>query len=68
MEELAEPSVREPLARSAPGWVAWKNDERYARDLACFARDLMARPRRRTRYRAVGTAIGRLLTWGRSSG
>jgi glycosyltransferase involved in cell wall biosynthesis len=61
MEALAEPSIRDPMTRQAPGWVAWKNDERYAEDLACFARDLMARPRRRTRYRAACAAIGQLL-------
>lgn len=62
MEALAEPSLRDPLARQAPAWVAWKNDERYAEDLARFARELMARPRRRTRHRAACAAIGRLLT------
>ena len=61
MEALAEPSVREPMTRQAPGWAAWKNDERYAEDLACFARALMARPRRRTRYRAACAAIGQIL-------
>lgn len=65
MDALAEPSLRDPLARQAPAWVAWKNDERYAEDLARFARELMARPRRRTRDRAACAAIGRLLaaTW-----
>jgi glycosyltransferase involved in cell wall biosynthesis len=63
MAELAEPSVRDPLARRAPGWVAWKNDERYAADLARFARDVTARPGRRTRYRAACAAVGRLLAW-----
>jgi hypothetical protein len=61
MEELTEPSLREPMARRAPGWVAWKNDERYADDLARFARDLMAGPRRRTRHRLACSAVGRLL-------
>jgi glycosyltransferase involved in cell wall biosynthesis len=63
MQALAEPSVREPMAGRAPGWVAWKNDERYAEDLAQFVRGLMATPRRRTRHRAACAAIGRLLTW-----
>jgi glycosyltransferase involved in cell wall biosynthesis len=63
MEELAEPSVRDPLARRAPGWAEWKNDQRYAADLAGFARDLTARPRRRTRCRAACAAVGRLLAW-----
>jgi glycosyltransferase involved in cell wall biosynthesis len=63
MEELTEPSLREPMARRAPGWVAWKNDERYADDLARFARDLMAGPRRRTRHRLACSAVGRLLAW-----
>jgi glycosyltransferase involved in cell wall biosynthesis len=63
MEALAEPSLRDPMARRAPDWVAGKNDERYAADLARFARDLTARPRRRTRHRAACAAIGRLLAW-----
>jgi glycosyltransferase involved in cell wall biosynthesis len=63
MEALAEPSFREPMARRAPAWVAWKDDERYAEDLAGFARELTASPRRRTRQRAACTAIGRLLVW-----
>jgi glycosyltransferase involved in cell wall biosynthesis len=63
MEGLIEPSVREPMARRAPAWVAWKNDERYAEDLARFARSLTASPRRRTRPRAACAAIGRLLAW-----
>lgn len=69
MEALAEPSVREPMAGRAPAWVAWKNDERYAEDLVRFARDLTARPRRRTPQRAVCAAAGRLLAWwGRGGG
>jgi glycosyltransferase involved in cell wall biosynthesis len=69
MEALAEPSVREPMARQAPGWVAGKNDERYAEDLARFARDLTAKSRRRTRHRVACAAIGRLLAgWGRYGG
>jgi glycosyltransferase involved in cell wall biosynthesis len=65
MQALTEPSLREAMARRAPAWVAWKNDERYAEDLARFARDLTARPRRRTGHRAVCAAVGRLLgfTW-----
>jgi glycosyltransferase involved in cell wall biosynthesis len=63
MEALAEPSLRDPMARRAPAWVAWKNDERYAEDLARFARGLTASPRRRTRHRAACAAIGRLLAW-----
>jgi glycosyltransferase involved in cell wall biosynthesis len=63
MEALAEPSLREPMARRAPAWVAWKDDERYAEDLASFARELTASPRRRTRQRVACAAIGRLLTW-----
>ena len=63
MAALAEPSVREPLARRAPCWVAWKDDERYATDLARFVRGLTALPRRRTPYRAACAAVGRLLTW-----
>ena len=63
MQALAEPSLREPMARRAPDWVAWKNDERYAEDLARFARDVTANPRRRTRHRAVCTTIGRMLAW-----
>ena len=63
MRELAEPSLREPMAGRAPHWVAWKNDARYAEDLARFARDLTERPRRRSRHRAVCAAIGRLLAW-----
>jgi glycosyltransferase involved in cell wall biosynthesis len=69
MEELAEPSVRAAMADRAPGWVAWRDDERYARDLVRFAADLMARPRRRTPRRLACTAIGRLLAWrGRPAG
>ena len=69
MAALAEPSVRIALAGQAPGWVAGKDDERYAEDLARFARDLMARPRRRTPARLVCTAAGRLLSWtGRLAG
>lgn len=63
IEALAGASLRDQLARQAPGWVAWKNDERYAEDLARFAREVMARPPRHTRHRAACTAIGRLLTW-----
>ena len=63
MEALAEPSLREPMARRAPAWVAWKNDERYAEDLVRFARELMASPRRRTRHRVACATIGRLLAW-----
>ncbi|HEU5354906.1 MAG TPA: glycosyltransferase family 4 protein [Actinocrinis sp.] len=61
MEALAEPPLRDTMARQAPAWVAWKNDERYAEDLARFARELTARPRRRTFHRAVCAAVGRLL-------
>jgi glycosyltransferase involved in cell wall biosynthesis len=69
MAELAEPSVRDPMAHQAPGWVGWKNDERYAEDFARFARGLTNRPRRRTRQRAVCAALGRMLAWcGRLSG
>ena len=69
MEALAEPSLREPMADQAPAWIAWKNDERYAEDLARFARELTARPRRRTRQRAACATIGHLLTWrGRRGG
>ena len=63
MQDLAEPSLRAPMARRAPGWVAWKNDGRYAEDLVRFARDLMASPRRRTPYRAACATIGRLPAW-----
>jgi len=69
MMALADPPAREPLARQAPGWVAWKNDERYAADLARFAAGLTALPRRRTPCRAACAAAGRLLTWrGRPGG
>ena len=61
MEALAEPSARIPMAGRAPGWVAWRDDERYAEDFVRFASDLMARPRRRTPQRLACTAIGRLL-------
>ncbi|HWG22903.1 glycosyltransferase [Actinospica sp.] len=63
MEALAEPSLREPMARRAPGWVAGKHDERYAEDLARFARDLMASPRRRTLHRAACATVGHLPAW-----
>jgi glycosyltransferase involved in cell wall biosynthesis len=63
MEELAEPSVRDPMSARAPGWAGWKNDERYAADLVRFARALMAYPRRRTPYRFACAAIGRLFAW-----
>lgn len=68
MEELSEPAVRDPMARRAPGWVAWKSDERYSEDLVRFARALTACPRRQTRQRAACAAIGRLLAWGRHGG
>jgi len=69
MRALAEPPLRAAMARCAPGWVAWKDDERYAGDLVRFARDLMARPRRRTPYRVAGAAVGGLLAWrGRQAG
>lgn len=69
MEDLAEPSLRGPMARRAPGWVAGKNDDRYAEDLVRFARDLTTRPRRRTRYRTACATIGRLSAWwGRKGG
>jgi glycosyltransferase involved in cell wall biosynthesis len=61
MLSLADAAVREPMASQAPGWAGWKNDERYAGDLARFAQDLMAQPDRQTRQRAVCAAIGRLL-------
>ena len=63
MQALAEPALREPMGGLAPLWVAWKNDERYAEDLARFAQDLVARPRRRSVQRAACAAIGRLLAW-----
>jgi glycosyltransferase involved in cell wall biosynthesis len=63
MQALTEPSLRVALGRRAPAWVAWKNDERYAEDLARFARELTARPRRRTGHRAACAAVGRLLAW-----
>jgi glycosyltransferase involved in cell wall biosynthesis len=63
LEELAEQRTRDAMARQAPGWVAWKNDDRYATDFALFAHRLMASPRRRTPERAVCAAIGRLLVW-----
>jgi NADPH:quinone reductase-like Zn-dependent oxidoreductase len=63
MEALAEPSLRESMARRAPGWVAGKHDERYAEDLARFARDLMASPRRRTLHRAACATVGHLPAW-----
>jgi glycosyltransferase involved in cell wall biosynthesis len=65
MEELADPSVRVPMAGRAPGWVAWKDDKRYAEDLVRFVRVLTGHPPRRTRQRATCAAIGRLFTrWG----
>ena len=63
MQTLAEPSLRATMAGAASAWVAWKNDERYAEDLARFARDLAASPRRRTRHRAACARIGRLVAW-----
>jgi glycosyltransferase involved in cell wall biosynthesis len=63
MEEMAEPSVRDPMASRAPGQVAWKSDERYAEDLVRFVRTLTAGPRRRTRYRGACAAIGQLFAW-----
>jgi glycosyltransferase involved in cell wall biosynthesis len=62
MEALAEPSLRAALARHAPGWVGWRDDDRYASDLVRFASGLMARPRRRTPQRLACTAIGRACT------
>ncbi|HZU58942.1 MAG TPA: glycosyltransferase family 4 protein [Actinocrinis sp.] len=63
MDALAEPALRESIGGRGPDWVAWKNDERYAEDLARFARDLVASPRRRTIHRAACAALGRLLAW-----
>lgn len=63
MRSLADPVVREPLAARAPGWVAGKNDERYAEDLARFVHGLTAQPRRRTWQRTGCAAIGRILAW-----
>ena len=63
MQELADPSVRDAMASRAPAWVAAKNDERYAADLAAFVQTLAGLPRRRTRNRAICGAIGRLLAW-----
>jgi glycosyltransferase involved in cell wall biosynthesis len=63
MQALVDPSVRFPMARRAPGWVAEKNDEHYALDLARFVRRLADQPPRRSRYRTVCAAIGQLLTW-----
>ena len=69
MGALAEPSLRDPMARRAPAWVAGKNDEHYAEDLVRFACDLTASPRRRTRYRIACATIGRLPAWwGRKGG
>ena len=66
MRELADPSVRDALAARAPAWVAAKNDERYAADLAAFVQALAGSPRRRGRHRVICAAIGRLLAgWGR---
>jgi len=61
MRELADPAVRGAMAALAPAWVAAKNDERYAADLAAFAGALTELPRRRTRNRVICAAIGRLL-------
>ena len=63
MQAMTVPSLRDPMAHQALDWVAWKNDERYAEDLARFARDLTASPRRRTRLRTACATIGQLLAW-----
>jgi glycosyltransferase involved in cell wall biosynthesis len=54
MHALASSATREPMASRAPGWVAQKNDERYAQDLARFVQHLMAQPRRGIRRRIGG--------------
>jgi glycosyltransferase involved in cell wall biosynthesis len=51
---LADPRIREPMARQTHGWVARKHDDRYAEDLTRFTQKLMARPRRLTRRRSGG--------------
>jgi glycosyltransferase involved in cell wall biosynthesis len=51
MSALAEPQARKRMAGQAHGWVAHKHDDRYAEDLARFAQDLTARPRRLGRHR-----------------
>jgi glycosyltransferase involved in cell wall biosynthesis len=51
MSALAEPQVRKLMADQAHRWVAYKHDDRYAEDLAHFAQDLTARPRRLRRHR-----------------
>jgi glycosyltransferase involved in cell wall biosynthesis len=51
MSALAEPRVRKLMADQAHRWVAHKHDDRYAEDLARFAQDLTARPRRLGRHR-----------------
>jgi hypothetical protein len=59
MVELTDPAIREGMAARAPGWVAGKNDPRYADDLARFARALATRPRRNTAARRLAAALGR---------
>jgi glycosyltransferase involved in cell wall biosynthesis len=59
MVELTDPAIREGMAARAPGWVAGKDDQRYADDLARFACALAARPRRNTAARRLAAALGR---------
>jgi glycosyltransferase involved in cell wall biosynthesis len=59
MAELTDPAVRAGMAARAPGWVAGKDDQRYAQELARFARALAARPPRNTAARRLAAALGR---------
>lgn len=59
MVELTDPDIRDGMAALAPGWVAGKNDPRYADDLARFARALAMRPPRNTAARRLAAALGR---------
>jgi glycosyltransferase involved in cell wall biosynthesis len=63
MVELTDPAIRADMAARAPGWVAGKNDWRYAEDLARFALELAARPRRNTRARRLAAALGRAIAF-----
>jgi glycosyltransferase involved in cell wall biosynthesis len=47
MHELADPSVRELMAKQAPDWVEDMHDQRYAEDLARFVMQVAETRRRR---------------------
>lgn len=62
MLALTDPGTREQMAARAPGVAAAKTDQRYAEDLARFARQVTAQPRRLSPWQRRRPAGARRLT------